>query len=292
MFKNFIKNLPLPKPLLIIGGLLIGGSIIFTLIKILGLPSGNPVIIADISTTDSIVIHSDSLVKPVLYSTIPDLSKLSVKERKKRFIHLMLPAILLAQEKISEERLQIERIIVKKEETGLSDDDSTFLNKYLEKFNAENGRDLLDRLNPHPISIILAQSTIESGWGSSRFFREANNIFGIWSYNSSEKRIIAGESRGGNNIYLRSYDTLFDSVYDYLLVIARGNAYKDFRKTRIKTDDTYRLIWFLKNYSEKRLGYVVALRNMIEFNNFIQYDHYRLEEIDKNDENWKKLLDS
>jgi Bax protein len=292
MFKNFTKSLSSRKALLLVGGLLIGGSILFTLIKILGSPSGSPVTVVDISTADSIVIHSDSLVKPVLYSTIPDLSELSIKERKKRFVHLMLPAILLAQEKIAEERLQIERIVGKKEENGLSAEDSTLLNNYIEKFNAKNGRDLLDRLNPHPISIILGQSAIESGWGSSRFFREANNVFGIWSYSSNEKRIVAGESRGGNNIYLRSYDTLFDSVYDYLVVIARGNAYKDFRKTRIKSEDPYRLIWFLRNYSEKRLGYVVALRNMIEFNNFIQYDHYRLEKIDKDDENWKKLLDS
>jgi Bax protein len=291
MLNKLTKNLSSRKALLLVGGILIGGSILFTLIKILS-PSGSPVVIADISTPDSIVIHTDSLVKPILYSKVPDLSELSVKERKKRFIHLMLPAILLAQEKMLEERLQIERIIGRKNEGGLSGEDSTILNGYIEKFKAKSGQDLLDRLNLHPSSIILAQSAIESGWGSSRFFREANNVFGIWSYNSNEKRIVAGESRGGNNIYLRSYDTLFDSVYDYLVVIARGNAYKDFRKTRIKSEDPYRLIWFLRNYSEKRLGYVVALRNMIEFNNFIQYDQYQLEEIDKNDESWKKLLAS
>ncbi|WP_291856762.1 glucosaminidase domain-containing protein [Marinilabilia sp.] len=292
MLKKITEYLSWRNALSIAGGLLIIGSVVFTLVKILAPPSGSPVMIADISTADSIVIHSDSLVKPVLYLKVPDLSELSVKERKKKFIHLMLPAILLAQEKISTERLQIERIVNKREEKGLSAEDSIILNNYFEKFKAKNVNDLLNRLQTHPVSIVLAQAAIESGWGSSRFFKEANNAFGIWSYNTNEKRIVAGESRGEDTVFLRSYDTLFDSVYDYLLVIARGSVYKDFRKTRMKSQNPYRLIWFLSNYSEKRLGYVVSLRTIIEFNDFSQYDHYQLEEIDKNDENWKNLLAS
>ncbi|MBZ4675623.1 MAG: hypothetical protein JG782_242 [Anaerophaga sp.] len=290
MLKELRKKLSCRNALPIVGGLLIVGLFAFIIFKIFGPPSGRPVKIIDINTADSIVIHSDSLVKPVLYVKVPDFSELSVKDRKKKFVHLMLPAILLAQEKIAVERLQIERLLKKTKEQGFSSEDSIVLNNFLEKFNAKNESDLLNRLHPHPASIVLAQAAIESGWGSSRFFKEANNAFGIWSYNSDEQRIVAGESRGENTIFLRSYDTLFDSVYDYLLVIARGSAYKDFRKSRMKSQNPYRLIWFLSNYSEKRLGYVVSLRNVIEFNDLSQYDHYQLEEIDKNDENWEKLL--
>ncbi|RCW28918.1 glucosaminidase domain-containing protein [Marinilabilia salmonicolor] len=292
MLKRITEKLSWRNGLLVVGGLLIVAFFAYILFKILVPHAGSPVIIADINTADSIVIHSDSVVKPVLYSHVPDLSELSVKDRKKRFIHLMLPAILLAQEKIAVERIQVEQLLENAKEQGFSSEDSVKLNRFLEKFNAQNERDLLNRLHPHPLSIILAQAAIESGWGSSRFFKEANNAFGIWSYNSNEPRIVAGESRGEDAIFLRSYDTLFESVYDYLLVVARGHAYRDFRNIRRKSQNPYRLIWFLSNYSEKRLGYVSSLRTIIEFNDFIQYDHYRLEKIDRNDENWKKLLDS
>jgi Bax protein len=289
MLNKILKNFSLLKILLV---LVLIGALTFVLIKILESPAGSPIKIVDVNVADSIVIHSDSLVKPVLYSQVPDLSELSVKDRKRRFIHLMLPAILLAQEKIAVERIQVERLLENAEEQGFSSEDSIELNRFLEKFNAKNERDLLNRLHPHPLSIILAQAAIESGWGSSRFFKEANNAFGIWSYNTNEPRIVAGESRGEGAIFLRSYDTLFESVYDYLLVVARGHAYRDFRNIRRKSQNPYRLIWFLSNYSEKRLGYVSSLRTIIEFNDFIQYDQYRLEKIDRNDENWKKLLDS
>ena len=289
MLNKILKNFSLLKILLV---LVLIGALTFVLIKNLESPAGSPIKIVDVNVADSIVIHSDSLVKPVLYSQVPDLSELSVKDRKRRFIHLMLPAILLAQEKIAVERIQVERLLENAEEQGFSSEDSIELNRFLEKFNAKNERDLLNRLHPHPLSIILAQAAIESGWGSSRFFKEANNAFGIWSYNSNEPRIVAGESRGEGAIFLRSYDTLFESVYDYLLVVARGHAYRDFRNIRRKSQNPYRLIWFLSNYSEKRLGYVSSLRTIIEFNDFIQYDQYRLEKIDRNDENWKKLLDS
>ncbi|WP_010665390.1 glucosaminidase domain-containing protein [Marinilabilia salmonicolor] len=289
MLNKILKNLSGLKILL---ALVLIGAITFILVKILETSAGSPVIIAHINTSDSIVIHSDSLVKPVLYSKLPDLSELAVKDRKKKFIHLMLPAVLLAQEKLAVERVQVEQLLKKKKEQSFSQKDSIELNHFLEKFNAKNESDLLNRLHTHPTSIILAQAAIESGWGSSRFFKEASNAFGIWSYNSNEQRIVAGESRGEDAIFLRSYDTLFDSVYDYLLVVARGHAYRDFRNVRRKSQNPYRLIWFLSNYSEKRLGYVASLRTIIEFNDFIQYDHYLLEKIDKNDENWKKLLDS
>ena len=289
MLNKILKNF---SGLKIALALVLLGAITFVMIKILEPSAGSSVIMDHINSADSIVIHSDSLVKPVLYSKLPDLSGLTVKGRKNKFIHLMLPAVLLAQEKMAVERAHVERLLKKKKEQRFSPQDSIDLNHFLEKFNAKNESDLLNRLHLHPTSIILAQAAIESGWGSSRFFKEANNAFGIWSYNRNEPRIVANESRGDDAIFLRSYDTLFDSVYDYLLVVARGHAYRDFRNVRRKSQNPFRLIWFLSNYSEKRFGYVASLRTIIEFNDFTQYDHYRLEKIDKNDENWKKLLDS
>ncbi len=265
---------------------------VWAIVHFTGKPALTPVIMVDVNSADSIVVHHNNLVTPVIYTKVPDLSSLKVKARKKLFIHMMLPSILLAREKMATQRARVQEIVNNQKNGAVSEGDSLLLNDYVERFKAENPQDLLKRMEPHPVSIILAQAAIESGWGTSRFFKEANNVYGMWSYNSNEERIKAGQSRDGKNIYLRSYDTLFDSVYDYLYTIARSHAYADFRDARTESENPYRLIWFLSNYSEKRVGYVAQLRQMIEQNNLTRYDHYQLVEIDKKDENWKKLLES
>ncbi|HKJ91279.1 MAG TPA: glucosaminidase domain-containing protein, partial [Oceanipulchritudo sp.] len=42
--------------------------------------------------------------------------------------------------------------------------------------------DLRRRVDVIPPSLALAQAALESGWGTSRFAREGNNLFGIWCY--------------------------------------------------------------------------------------------------------------
>ena len=41
---------------------------------------------------------------------------------------------------------------------------------------------MLNKINSIPISLILAQAIIESGWGASRFAQEGNALFGQWTY--------------------------------------------------------------------------------------------------------------
>ena len=124
----------------------------------------------------------------------------------------------------------------------------------------------------HPISITLAQAAIESGWGTSRFFKEANNIFGVWSYGNTTKRIAALQKRNGKTIWLRKYDSLEDSVADYYVNISKGNAYKKFRELNTKGSDIYELVKELKMYSEKREIYSKELSQIIKYNKFTQYD--------------------
>ena len=124
----------------------------------------------------------------------------------------------------------------------------------------------------HPISITLAQAAMESGWGTSRFFKEANNIFGVWSYSKTSKRIAAAQKRNGKTIWLRKYDSLEDSVANYYVNISKGNAYKKFRELNKNTSDIYELVSELKMYSEKRELYSKELAQIIRYNKFTKYD--------------------
>ena len=131
---------------------------------------------------------------------------------------------------------------------------------------------MLHALKPHPISILLAQAAAESAWLTSRFTKEAYNIFGVWSFNKNEPRIAASGLRGTKTIYLKKYRTLKAAVEDYYKNIGRNWAYAEFRKQRTLTDDPYVLSDYLGSYSEKKEVYTQLLKSMIKYNEFHQYD--------------------
>ncbi len=240
---------------------------------------------------DSIRALEDTLVSPILYQQVPDLGGMHYKERMQKFIELMVPSILLAREKLLQKRMKVLELDAALQAGVGTERDSIYLESIKKEFKTEDIQELLKRMHPHPVSIILAQAAIESGWGTSRFCREANNIFGIWSYNRNEKRIRASQSRGSTDIYLRKYDSLFESIYDYLVTIGKAGAYKQFRAARLHSENPYRLIWYLSNYSEKRYEYVRSLRNVIEFNDLHLYDTYQLQAFNMDDDVWKEMLD-
>ena len=85
-----------------------------------------------------------------------------------------------------------------------------------------------DRFHLNPI-ILLAQAALESGWGTSRLAREANNHFGITGYGASNAfwhrgRITARYKRG--ELLFRRYDSARNSYLDFarLLVCSYPQA--------------------------------------------------------------------
>lgn len=250
---------------------------------------GYPVTVRWIVHPDSVLMQGDSVVMPVVYRGNPDFSQVKGMERKQRFIHLMLPSILMAQEKMVQERTGLEQIHLRIEQGLGTSEDSIEMKMALKRYKCKSMDQLLDNIHPHPVSIVLAQAAIETGWGTSRFFREAKNVYGMWSYNSSEQRIKAFEGRDGKSIFLRKYDNLHDSVYDYFYTVSRANAYKDFRKARRETQDPYILIQHLLNYSEMREQYVEILRKVIRGNELTQFDNYQLAKINEDDPIWTNL---
>jgi Bax protein len=188
---------------------------------------------------------------------------------------MVLPSILLAKshyQKLQQETapwLTTKPITIK---------DKQRLQSLLKTFKSSTIEELQTRIISPPTSLILAQSILESGWGTSRFFREANNIFGIWSYNTEEKRIEASRKRGDKSIYLRAYDTLDESIKDYLLTLSRAPAFSDFRAVKSTSSDPYELCCYLEHYSERRVLYVKDIASIISHNHLIQYDGYTLQE--------------
>ena len=261
--------------------LIISVIVIIAVIIILSEKVDKTILVIDYVTVEKekdIIPVKDSLVIPILYSEVQLLNKLSIEKRKIRFIDVLLPTILIYQHQLASERENV-KILRNKSRYSIewTPEDSLFMNTSFQKYKTKNTNELLNRMTPPPTSLVLAQAALESGWGSSRFFKEANNVFGIWSFNANDDRIIANQSRDGKPIHLKKYKNLLGSVEDYHILLAKSKTYADFRDCILRNNNVFELIWYLRLYSERRDQYVIMLRNVIVANKLIQFDNYQLD---------------
>ena len=194
-----------------------------------------------------------------------ELPPMTVQEKKARFIELMVPAIDRVYANLMNRYNKVKAQINSGQSTDKIEELKT-------EYRVETDAELLMALKPHPKSIALAQAAMESSWATSRFFNEANNIFGVWSFDEDEPRIAAEEKRGDKTIWLKKYSSIEDSIYDYYRTLGRSNAFEDFREARMTTNNPLVLVAELDSYSEKGHIYGEELTSIINFNQFEQYD--------------------
>jgi Bax protein len=139
-------------------------------------------------------------------------------------------------------------------------------------------KEFLKKINTIPPSLALAQAAIESGWGKSRFVKEANNIFGHWEYSNKG---LAPKSKYDHikiDYSIKIFPTLEDSIAAYMKNLNRNPAYKKFRDLREKYTEENKTFTGIAaadtmiNYSQKKEEYVKILKQMIKTNNWDKYD--------------------
>jgi len=199
-----------------------------------------------------------------IVTKVPE-KQMSVHEKKQNFKDVLVP---IATEVYNELELQYQNIKLDIENNRNKEK----IEKLKTEYKAKTDEMLLYALKPHPISILLAQAATESAWLTSRFTKEANNIFGVWSFNKKEPRIAASGMRGDKTIYLKKYPNLKEAVKDYYKNLGKNWAYSEFRKQRTLTSNPYVLSDYLTSYSEKKEKYTKLLRSMISYNKFDKYD--------------------
>ena len=201
-----------------------------------------------------------------------DLRKIPSEKRKDVFVKLLLPSIEVVQQEVLNNREIVKKLKVKKE---LTENEKIYAEKLFRKYRTEYGKwnELESKMIVYPASLILTQGAIESAWGTSRFFREANNAFGVWSTNPNEPRIAAKGSRGDFTPHLKKYDTLKDTVEDITLIISRSSAYTGTRKMIWEGKSPYEIAGGLTKYSEEGKEYVRKVRSTLKYNNFHEYDN-------------------
>ncbi len=216
---------------------------------------------------------NDSLIVPYVYTNVVSLKGLPLKEKKEKFFQMLLPAVVSAKTEMAINRKRVIQIMKEKHPAKA---EVYFLDSLKSRYKTSSTKELVNRLHSVPVSIVLAQAAIESGWGSSRFFLKANNPFGIWSFDAKHNRIEADSNRNGKKVYLRKFDDLEEAIDEYFIMIATRKPFARLQKACIKTQDPYKLVPYLNAYSERGADYTKDLSKMIRTNHLEKYDQYRI----------------
>ena len=119
-----------------------------------------------------------------------------------------------------------------------------------------------------PIEMLVGQAVLESGWGTSRFAKEANNLFGIRVFKSTAPHLLPLGVEKWQGWGVRVFKTKCDSVKEYIRLLNEHPAYEDFRTMRAKmlaTNkplDSKKLIKTLKAFSTTE-DYALRVINMM-----------------------------
>jgi uncharacterized FlgJ-related protein len=101
-----------------------------------------------------------------------------------------------------------------------------------------------------PTSLIIAQAIVESNFGTSRFAREGNNLFGIRVW--SKEGMLPLKQDPSINWRVKTYKTKCQSVKSYILTINENHHYQEFRQMRQRTKDPMKLADALDNFSTSK----------------------------------------
>jgi Bax protein len=213
-------------------------------------------------------------VPPLFLPAVPpDLAELeTIDDKKQVFLRLMLPLILVVNENILTDRRRLDDMLA-----GRRPRDQDWLVELAVRYGVsphEPAR-LLRRLDVVPPSLALAQAVEESGWGTSRFVREANNLFGHVGDD------VAAEDQP-HGPRMASFASLHEAVRAYVHNLNTHAAYEDLRRARATARmrgasiDGHSLAGTLTRYSERGPAYVEAIRAIIRANGLVRYDRAKL----------------
>jgi len=211
----------------------------------------------------------------------PGFDALKVHEGlKAQFLSIVLPLILAENDALAARRAAIEEILATDTPTAR---ERLTLTEACAEFDVdcENPETLLTHIDIVPVSLALAQSIEESGWGRSRAAREGRALFGQWTF-KLEQGIETLRRKSGLVFAVRKFDTLADSVRAYMFNLNHHRAYRELRKERARLRAAgepltgLALVSTLKRYSERGPAYVAGLRGIIRMNRLHQFEEARL----------------
>ncbi|ABM61954.1 Uncharacterized FlgJ-related protein-like protein [Halorhodospira halophila SL1] len=232
----------------------------------------------------------DAQVPPVTAASFPDdLAEVDVQTRKEVFFRILTPIVLAENARLREAREFVAEVGERHEALeGAARERLEGLAAHYRVDLDDDGaiEELLRRLDEIPADMAVAQAANESGWGTSRFTRQANNLFGEWTWTQEEG--LVPERRGeGETHRIRVFPSLQRSVRSYYFTLNVGHAYDELRDLRARMRDEggeldgEALSAGLTAYSERGEAYVEEVRSMIRFNELQRLNGLRLEDVER-----------
>ena len=163
----------------------------------------------------------------------------------------------LVKEKIRQETIKhikaIGSFYEPKIDTSSSDKFINSMKKCIAYINLELHKDQII-----PTSLIIAQSIVESNFGTSRFAKEGNNLFGvrIWS----KEGMLPLLQDPSINWRVKTYKSKCQSVRHYISTLNNNHHYSEFRNLRKRTKDPIKLAQTLENYSTSQTYRIEIIR--------------------------------
>jgi len=222
-------------------------------------------------------VRAGQKVKPIYLTKLPkDLNTLGdTKKKRDLFIKIMLPLILDENQKITEDRKRLFKILGKNFNSA---GERVWLKRRFKEYKIDDGdlSKLKMRMDIIPVSLALAQAANESGWGTSRFALEGNALFGQWTWS---KKGISPKNKDPNKTHkVLQFQILKASVRAYKNNLNTHNAYREFREARAKLRQEDKpiigleLTKYIKNYAAIGEKYVVIINDIIERNSLTDFD--------------------
>lgn len=217
-------------------------------------------------------------------------NELGIQEKKRTFFMGLLPMVLLANQEIAQQRADLLDILQRHENgLALEETERQRLNDLTERYGLRGNplRDhrlrsrLLRRVDTIPPALVLAQAANESAWGTSRFARQGNNLFGQWTFKPGTG-IVPRDRPPGATYEVRRFRSLYDSVRSYMHNLNTHGAYRELRQIRAdlrrrgKPVSGRALAKGLTRYSTRAEAYVQEIQAMIRHNRLSRFNQFDL----------------
>ncbi len=216
------------------------------------------------------------IVPAIALRHLPEgLAELPTHQKKTTFLRTLLPIVMDADERILEQRRFLVRSFAHPK-PGAAGRRQRFLEREIEMGYAVTGSlgnprvqaRLLRRVDVVPVTLALAQAAMESGWGTSRFAVQGNDLFGIWTGNPFLGMVPRALGQNPTH-FVRAFSSLARSVRYYLKAINTRPPFRRFRWLRAEMRQAKiplnpaRLAFGLDLYSQRGMSYVQDIQALM-----------------------------
>ncbi|MDZ7661071.1 glucosaminidase domain-containing protein [Thiohalophilus sp.] len=224
-------------------------------------------------------------VPPPGNHSLPDFRVIEdTGERKEAFIEFLWPVVKSENRRVLEKREKLLAILDDLEDgEQAAPDEQAWLAEQAKLYRVkakgelERARKLATRIDIVPTSLALSQAALESAWGTSRFARQGNNLFGQWCFTVG-CGIVPLRRPAQATYEVQAFATVAGSVRTYLRQLNSHPAYQPLRDIRAQARRAGRepsgleMAAGLINYAAIGEDYVQHIKGVIRRNDLDRLD--------------------